>query len=336
MPKKSKAVVSPAFNRGPDGAGDEFTSPAEKTLRKATLHFLCNQVVTGVMAYGDLAEYIENKAYEEWKRGKFEDAVLELMHMAGFLESIELKNEENTQDLAEVYLLIGQLYQYAEWYPESIEWLSKSVFANDGNSLPYHCMALSYTKTGNFHNAIRCFEQELAIDEGNYFTYLKLAELYNKERRLEKTEDCLKRLLNRDPENVQGLHRLIRHYEQYNPSIDPGLLRKRLLGIDKKNDMTSAVIRSYHLAAGKKPAEALGFLAAWQLNRKGNVSPVFHLVKALFLDELGNEGEMKSEITAFVGACHSRREVMRNYVEEFVDLFGEKPAGRLKQNLRNL
>jgi tetratricopeptide (TPR) repeat protein len=333
MTRKNGVGMSLVLQENP-GSGDIVPQISERELKKAGLHFLVNCVVNGKQAYSDLAEYIELRSYEEWKRGKFEKAIDELQKIAMYLEKIENKNEENALDLAEVYLLIGQLYQYAEWYPESIEWLSKSVLANDGNSLPYNCMAVSYLKTGNFHNAIRCFEQEIAIDEGNYSTYLKLSELYGREGKLEKSEECLKKLLNRDPENMQGLHQLIRHYEKHNPAIDVGLLRKRLLGITTKYSWTSAVIRAYHLDAEKHTAEAIDFLSAWQIENNGHSSPVVHLVKTVLYDELNRDHELKTELVRFIDECHSRQLVMREYIEEFVSLFGEPYATRLKKKLQ--
>jgi tetratricopeptide (TPR) repeat protein len=309
---------------------------SDAVLKKATLEHLCEMVIRCRCAYSDCSEQIENRAYEEWKRGRFEKAVDALVRIASFLETLENKSEENSLDLADVYLLIGQIYQFAEWYPESIEWFSKSVFANDGNSLPYHLMAVSYMRTGNTFNAIRCFEQELAIDEGNYFTYLSLAELYCQDGKLEKSEECLKRLLNRDPENIQALHQLIRHYGLHNPSIDVGLLRKRLLGIDRKHTWTSAVIRSYHLAAEHREAEALDFLSAWQLHTNGHASPVVHLAKAALCNHLGREQEVKDELFSFRDICNSRQEIMRGYVKEFVGLFGEESAMVLKDNLSSV
>jgi tetratricopeptide (TPR) repeat protein len=333
MTRKNAEGMSLVLRENPE-SGDTIAQISEKELKKARLHFLVNCVITGKLAYSDLAEYIELRSYEEWKRGKFEKAIDELQKIAAFLENIENKNEENALDLAEVYLLIGQLYQYAEWYPESIEWLSKSVLANDGNSLPYNCMAVSYLKTGNFHNAIRCFEQEIAIDEGNYSTYLKLSELYAREGKLEKSEECLKKLLDRDPSNIQGLHQLIRHYEKHNPAIDVGLLRKRLLGIAAKHTWTTAVIRAYHLEAEKHTVEALDFIAAWQMENSGRSSPVMHLVKTVLYDELNRDRELKAELVAFIDGCHERQEVMREYIEEFVSLYGEPHATRLKRKLQ--
>jgi tetratricopeptide (TPR) repeat protein len=333
MTKKNGKGMSLVLRANP-GSDDAFPRISDKELKKAGLHFLVNYVITGKLAYSDLAEYIELRSYEEWKRGKFEKAIDELQKIVIYLERIENKNEENALDLAEVYLLIGQLYQYAEWYPESIDWLSKSVLANDGNPMPYNCMAVSYLKTGNFHNAIRCFEQEIAIDEGNYSTYLKLSELYGREGKLEKSEECLKKLLDRDPENIQGLHRLIRYYEKHNPAIDVGLLRKRLLGIATKHSWTSALIRAYHLDAEKRTPEALDFLSAWQMENNGRSSPVTHLVKTVLYDELKMDRELKTELVAFIDECHSRQQVMHEYIVEFVSLFGEPHATRLKKRLQ--
>ncbi|MBN2036822.1 MAG: tetratricopeptide repeat protein [Chitinispirillaceae bacterium] len=331
--KKTSALSANTITGQPEAMEGPIS---EAALKKAALGQLCDLVVQCRCAYSDCAELIENRAYEEWKRGRFEKAVDALARIASFFENLENKSEENVLDLADIYLLIGQMYQFAEWHPECIEWFSKSVFANDGNSLPYHLMAVSYMKTGNTFNAIRCFEQELAIDEGNYFTYLSLADLYCKDGKLEKAEECLKRLLTRDPENIQALHQLIRHYELHNPSIDVGLLRKRLLGIDQKHTWTSAVIRSYHLSAEHREAEAIAFLSAWQLHTNGHSSPVVHLAKAALCNQLGREQEVKNELFSFRDVCNSREKIMRGHVEEFVGLFGHESAALLKNNLSSI
>lgn len=306
------------------GGSTDMPEAGGGRLQQATLHRLCDMVVRCRLAYSDIAEEIENKAYKLWKQGDFDHAVGELERVAAFFEQLPNKSEENTADLANVYFLIGQLYQYAEWYPESIEWLSKSIFADDGDPMPYHCMGISYLRTGNFHNAIRCFEQELSIDQGNYFTYILLSDLYEKEGKLEKAEERLKELLNRNPENIQALHRLIRHYERHNPACDVNLLRKRLLGIGKKCNAAEAAIRAYHLSSQKSYGEAMAMLTAWKMNN--SPSPVLHLTAAYVRGMQKRPGDRSKELATFRELCGGRKEVMDEQVDEFRGLFGDELA----------
>ena len=330
---KNRKIINPPVSEVIPFRQHQEISAVGSNIR-TRLRVLVAQVVSGRKAYGELAELIENRAYDEWKRGRFERVIEELQKVSAYFEAMENKNEENTLDLAEVYLLIGQFFQYAERFPESIEWFSKSVLVNDGNSIPYHAMGDSYLKIGNLESAIRCFEQELSIDQGNYFTYLTLAELYDRQGTPEDSEDILKRLLIRDPENIQGLHRLIRHYERFNPSIDVGLLRKRLVSLGGKHTWITAAIRSFHLESEKRHDEAIDFLSKWQAENNGHASPVIHLVKTMLYEISQEANHLRREVGEFIDVCRSRQEVMRGHIEEFESLFGEPHSGRLKRRLQ--
>lgn len=236
----------------------------------APLRHLCDSVLNCTMAYSNIAVYIENKAYEEWKDGHVTHAIEQLKRITGFLERPADKNDQATRELADVYFLIGQICQYSGLYADSIGWLSKSVFVDDGNSLSYHSIAESYIKTGNVHQAARSFERELSLNEGNYFTYLELAGIYDRDNKPEKAEECLRKLLARDPDNMQGIHQLIRHYEKNNPSINVNLLTRRLLNIKKKFSWMEAAIRSYYLFTKNKNADAADFC------HRGNVTTMPH------------------------------------------------------------
>jgi tetratricopeptide (TPR) repeat protein len=302
--------------------------------KDASLRFLCDQIVAAVASYSDLAEQIENTAYTTWMQGDFEGAVNELRRITIFFERLEIKNEENTHDLADLYFLIGQLYQYAARYPESIEWFSKSIFVEDGNSLPYHAMAESYLKTGDVLHATRSFEQELTIDGGNLFTYLRLVDLYNKAGKPEVAEESLKRLLGRDPENILGLHRLIRHYEKNNPSIDIALLHKRVLGINRELNATEAVIRSCYLCREKRYADALAFIAKWE--QHNHPAPLLHTAQAYIFGKLKRFGNRKKALSAFVIACHGRKEVIDVQTHEFGEVFGDAAERQLRAELEKI
>jgi tetratricopeptide (TPR) repeat protein len=289
--------------------------------KEVPLHILCDQVVGAVTSYGDLAEKIENAAYEAWSRGKVESTVNELRRVAEFFEQMENKSEENTRDLADIYFLIGQLYQYAEQYRESIEWFSKSIFVEDGNSMPYHAMAESYLKDGDVAHATKSYEQEIAIDEGNFFTYLRLVDLYNKAGKPAVAEECLKRLLTRDPENILGLHRLIRHYEKHNPSVDMTLLKKRLLGINREFNATEAIVRARYLCLEKRFTDALEFLDRWQ---QGNhQATVVLAARAYLFGKARRFRNRRESVKAFVNSCNGRRVIVEARLREFGEAFGE-------------
>jgi tetratricopeptide (TPR) repeat protein len=294
---------------------------------KASLQHLCDSVLNCTVDYSDIAVHIENKAYEEWKGGRVTLAIEQLKRITRFLERPANKNEQATKDLADVYFLIGQLCQYSGLYSESIDWLSKSVFIDDGKSLSYHSIAESYIKTGNIHQAARSFERELSLDEGNYFTYLELAGIYDRDNKPEKAEECLRKLLVRDPDNMQGMHQLIRHYEKNNPSINVNLLIRRLLNIDKKFSWTEAAIRAYYLFKKNKNTDALEFLSSWELNN--HPSPVLHCAKAHIYAKLKNARLRKNEIARFRELCKERQDVIAGYIDEFRNIFGNGAAEKL-------
>jgi tetratricopeptide (TPR) repeat protein len=293
----------------------------------APLQHLCDSVLNCTMAYSDIAVFIENKAYDEWKNGHVTSAIEQLKRIAVFLERPRNKNDQTTRDLAGIYFLIGQICQYSGLYSASIEWFSKSMFVDDGNSLSYHSIAESFIKTGNIHQATRSFERELALDEGNYFTYLELAAVYDRDNNPEKAEECLRKLLSRDPDNIQGIHQLIRHYEKNNPSIDVKLLTKRLLNIKKKFSWMEAVIRAWYLFRETHDEEAVDFLETWENNN--HPSPVVHCAKAYFYAGLKSVSRRKTEIARFKEMCKDRPEVMAGYIEEFKNVFGDTAAERL-------
>jgi tetratricopeptide (TPR) repeat protein len=293
----------------------------------AHLRHLCDCILNCTMDYSEIAVDVENKAYEEWKEGHATHAIEQLKRIIGFLERPLVRNDQVKKDLSDVYFLIGQICQYSGLYAESIDWLSKSMFVDDGNSLSYHSIAESYIKTGNIHQAARSFERELSLDEGNYFTYLELANIYDRDNKPEKAEECLRKLLARDPDNMQGLHRLIHHYEKNNPSINVDLLVRRLLNIERKFSWMEAVIRAYYLSKKNKFNEALDFLSSWE--QKNSASPVLHCTKAYLYTKLKNARKRNNEIALFKELCRDRQDVIAGYMDEFRNVFGDTAAEKV-------
>jgi tetratricopeptide (TPR) repeat protein len=293
----------------------------------ASLRQLCDSILNCTREYSEIAVSMENKAYEEWKAGHVTFAVEQLKRVVGFLDRPADKNDQAQKDLADVYFLIGQLCQYSGLYSDSIDWLSKSVFIDNGNSLSYHSIAESYIKTGKIHQATRSFERELSLDEGNYFTYIELACVYDRDNKPEKAEECLRKLLVRDPNNMQGIHQLIRHYEKNDPGINVNLLIKRLLHIDKKFSWMEAMIRSFYLFRNGKNSDAIDFLAVWE--RDNHPSPVIHCVKAYLFARLKNVRQRRREIDSLKALCKVRQDVIVGHIDEFRNVFGDAAAEKL-------
>lgn len=293
----------------------------------ASLQRLCDSILNCTMDFSSISVCIENKAYEEWEAGRATIAIEQLKRVIGFLDRPANKNDQAKKDLADVYFLLGQLCQYSGLYADSIDWLSKSVFVDDGISLSYHSIAESYIKTGDIHQAARSFERELSLDEGNYFTYLELAGIYDRDNKPEKAEECLRKLLARDPNNMQGIHQIILHYEKNNPSINVKLLIKRLLNINKKFSWMEAMIRSCYLLKMNKTADAIAFLSTWE--HENQLSPVLLCAKAFLYVRSKNIRQQRAEIDRFKELCKHRQDVIAGYIDEFRNVFGDAAAEKV-------
>jgi tetratricopeptide (TPR) repeat protein len=292
-----------------------------------TLSQLCNAVISMNVAYEDVAEFMENRAYAMCIEGKCDSAVKKLQTMAEFFEAMTDKNEENCRDLADIYILIGELNQYVNNYKESIEWFRKASVVFDRYAVPYHNLATSFIALGDIPGAIKSLEQEISLEPGNYFSRLRLADLYEQQGDSEKEEECLKQLLSRNPENVQALHKLIMHYKEQRPRVDVELLRKRLIGIKKGFNEIEMVIKTYHLCQDELLGEALDFLDA-RIDENPAMT-VLHLLKAFVFGEMHQFGRKKKELTEFKQQCHGKTEYMKNKLEEFEHIFGKQAVVRL-------
>ncbi|MDR0331567.1 MAG: hypothetical protein LBH93_07665 [Chitinispirillales bacterium] len=298
---------------------------------ETTLKELCGSVLAFRAAYDDVAEQIEDLAYYEYESGGLEHAVGLLEDLARFFEGLRNKNEEVSDDLAQVYLLIGQIYQYAGMFEESIKWLNNSIVVDDMHPVPYHSLALAFQSIGDESLSIKSLEQEIKVAPGNYYTYLLLADLYEKNGEFAMFEDVLRRLLERDDGNVQGLHKLIRRYEQTDHA-EVDLLRRRLLERASGLSRIEAVIRAYHLERAGRGAEAIAFLEEW-----GDNSPdvsIIHLANAHIYGQMHLYSKKRRELSLFKKKNRAREDVMGIKIAEFASVFGEEAAEKLKPRLR--
>jgi tetratricopeptide (TPR) repeat protein len=156
---------------------------AKKAKKKAaherlTLSQLCDRVTSMAVPFEDVAEFLENSTYELCVDGKCKSAIQQLSRVTSFFETMENKNEENCRDLADTYILIGEVNQYVGAFKESIEWFKKAAVVFDRYAMPFHNLATSYLELGDTKNAVKSLEQEIALEPGNYFSCLRLADLY--------------------------------------------------------------------------------------------------------------------------------------------------------------
>ncbi len=296
-------------------------------FEEMSLEQICNCVTAMEVPFEDVAEFIENRTYALCVEGHFSKAMSSLKTIAEFFEKMSGKNDENCRDLADVYILIGEVTQYVNLFKDSIEWFKKAAVVSDMYSVPYHNLATSFIALGEIPNAIKSLEQEIALEPGNYYSYLRLADLYEQQGLNEKEEDCLKQLLVRDPENIQALHKLIHHYEERQPDLDVMLLRKRIIAISKRFNEIEIVIKTYHLMKSNQLQEALKFVDARM--EENPAMSVLHLLKAFLYGEMNQFARKKKDLVEFKRLCHGKMEYMKNKLDEFEHVFGKKAVVRL-------
>jgi tetratricopeptide (TPR) repeat protein len=304
---------------------------SEKELGSFSLESICKQVISGKTPYDDLAELIEDKAYEHCEKEELDNAILHLSSIALFFESLENKNEEISRNLADVYLLIGQIYQFAGRFDESIAWFSRSIVVDDQYPVPYHNLSISYNKAGKIDSAIRSLEQEILLAPGNYYSYLLLSDIYESNNMTLEFEHCLKQLLERDPDNIQGLHRLIRHYEKHDKSTDSSLLCKRILGINKVFNKSELLIKSYYLCREKRFHETCKLLDKYQTS--SDQTTIIHLINAHIFSVERKFSLRKKELGIFIQKNDRKRDVIETKIQEFGAIFGNTPSQRLAKTI---
>ncbi len=299
--------------------------------QRYTLAQLVNLVVTCSRAYEDLAEHIENKAYDACIHGRVEPAIKQLVHITSFFENLPCKNEENCRDLADVYILIGEINQYFRCFESSIQWFEKAILVNDRNDIPYHRLASTYLQLNQLRKAIVCLQQEIAVAPGNYYAYLSLADLCVRIKDYQLLELTLEQLLERDPDNIRALHRLIIHYQQRVEGTDVEFLRRRILKANRTLSKMDLVIWTCHMCAAGKLEEAMEHLHIRQ--QQSPQMTIIHLLKAHIYGKQSQYVKKQRELEEFVDQNHGRPEIINNKLSEFESIFGSLAATRLKRKL---
>jgi len=294
---------------------------------KTDLVDLCDKIVEFEFPWEDVSALIEDRTYALCVGDSYDIAITQLKRLTVFFESMKDKNEENCRDLADIYILIGEVEQYVGKFAESIEWFRNAAIVFDRSALPYHNLATSYYELGDMPAAIKSLVQEIELEPGNYYSRIRLADLYEQQGEIDKEEQCLNDLLVRDPHNIQALHKLIVHYEKHQPKVGVQLLRKRLVAVKKNFSELEMVIRVYHLLCEKLQGEALEFVNA-QLVANPAMT-ILYLLRAFIFGELHQFSRKRKELAEFKQHCLGKKEFMQSKLDEFEHVFGNKAVARL-------
>jgi tetratricopeptide (TPR) repeat protein len=292
---------------------------------------LCENVMCGNIAFGDIREPLENSTFEMCSNNNCAEALQTIERLVDYYESMSNRSIADDKNLASVLLIIGEINQYNGNYAESIPCFDKAIAYDHKNTALYHFRAESYLQINDIHMAIESFRQEIALEPGNYFSILRLADLYKQLNDIGKEEECLDRILERNPDNIIALHRLIRLYEEYHPEVDVELLRRRLLAVHRDYNEIEMVIRTYHLCRENKLADALAFVNE-QLEQTPAIT-MLYLLNAHICGLTRSIADKRSALLEFKKSCNNKVPFMDNKLEEFAYVFGGKPMLRLTKIL---
>jgi tetratricopeptide (TPR) repeat protein len=278
-------------------------------------------------AYDSVADFIEDKAFTECDNGRFESVVKRLGRFSVFFENIGEKNDEIDRDLSDIYLLIGDMCVSAGKYADGRGWFEKAVIVDDNHDIAFHSLGGACLRAGDEESAIKAWEMEIRVAPGNYYTYLQLADLFEKRKEFERFTEVLEWLLSRDQNNIRALHRLIRYHENISMETDVDLLRRRIINADHDLVKMELVIWTYHMCRVKRFDDALRFLENHEQEKNGLI--LTKLLKAHVYANLRQYSRKKNELAEFVRLCSGNVESMNQRLREFSGIFGEKEADRL-------
>lgn len=307
-------------------------SKKQKPLHERTLSQLISLVVTHKFPFEDLVEMIEDRAYEVCQESdpSGEKAVRQLRRLASFYEAPK-DGVETDGKFADVSALIGELYLYHDQTAKSIRWFKKAIGARDDHPQTYHSLAQAQVRTGDAKGAIRSLEEELLLAPGNLYSYLLLADLYAQREDYANFEETLHRLLVRDPDNIQALHRLVKHYEKHQPDSDVELLRRRLISIRRDLSKLELTIWTYHMCREGQLAEALGMLQ--DLVGRSPDSPTVHLLTAEVLGQMRQYTKKKRALAVFKQLVSVNAAALSAELRLFSQIFGRKAVSKLGKRL---
>ncbi len=293
-----------------------------------SLSELCTKVLACDIDFDSVRDKIETLSHQECEESGIDGTLQSLNALALSYESMIEKNEEVIRDLAEIYILIGDLHQEHGSIEDSVAWYQKAIVVDDGCCAAYQGLATSLVKLGEIHRAIRCLEQEIQLAPGNLSSYLVLSDLYDSVGESIKMEQMLEELLRHNPQSVQALHRLIRHHSENNPEVNVSFLRRRLTSIVPATGAVELGIWAHHMCMELRSSEALKAVIK---RHKEHPDPFLSLLVAHLLWVAGKHDEMMNELRVFCERNSPGGNAARRAFREFTQIFGEVRAEALRQ-----
>lgn len=292
---------------------------------------LCLKVTSGECEYDEYSEYIADAAYSAAVDGFAEDAMEQLFQLARYYEKRRSQDIESIRDHADIALLAGEISLYVGEITEAISWYKQAAQIDENYDLPYHCLGSAYIELNEYKAACNAFEREIHISPGNYYTYLTLAGLYDDLNENKNVEVILKSLLERDTENIQALHNLILHYQNFHSELDIGLLRARIINANRSAVKLDLFIWTYHMLEDGNLDEALEYLEDLERDYPGiSITP---LLKGYIYGKQRLFIKRKQALLNFRKLNFGRLEFMKTKIEEFSKIFGESETGLIKKSL---
>lgn len=293
--------------------------------------YTCKEISLKNRSYDELSDQLEDFAYSACIEGDCNNVLQELNKLTRYYQRRKSLDIEAIRDLADIFLLAGDVAAFDGQNDESIEYFRKASFIDENYDRAHHSLAMAYDQIGDLKSATISLERELYLSPGNYFSYLLLADVYERLGEHKNVEAILKKLLDRDTENIKALHKLITHYELVQPDLNVLLLRSRIINSDPKVIKHNLLIWAYHMLKCDYAAETIEFLELLEKDYPG-ISLV-NLLKAHIFGQLNQFSMKRRELEEFKRLNYGRGEFMRTKLEEFEKIFGKEEADKIRKKL---
>lgn len=294
----------------------------------------CSAISTHNKSYEEICDHLEDFAYSACTEGSGSEVLKELSRLTNYYHRRKSLDVESIRDLADIFLLAGEVAAFNGDLNESIELFRKATFADENYDRAHHSLAMAYDQLGETKSATVCLEREIFLSPGNYFSYLILADMYEKLNEHKNVEAILKKLLDRDTDNIRALHKLIMHYELIEPKLNVELLRSRIINSSPEIIKHDLLIWVYHMLADHLAIEAVEFLEMLE-NEYPGISLV-NLLKAHLFGTLKQFSRKRRELEEFKRLNYGRSEFMRTKIEEFEKIFGKNEADKIRKKLPHI
>lgn len=292
---------------------------------------MCKSITLEEKSYDEVADQLEDMAYSSCIEGKGEDVLSDLNGLTRYYQRRKSLDIESIRDLADIFLLAGEVSAFNGDETESIELFRKATFADENYDRAQHSLAMSYLSIEDLKSATLCLERELFLSPGNYFSYLILADIYEQLGEHKNVEAILKKLLDRDTNNIRALHKLINHYEIVQPELNVQLLRSRIINSEPDIIKKDLIIWVYHMLIIDLPEDAVEFLEILEEEYPG--ISLINLLKAYIFGFLRQFSRKRRELEEFKRLNYGRSEFMRTKIDEFEKVFGKEEADKIRKKL---